>query len=308
MMLNQQIRKDSSGFATASNALLLGVACVLIWLFVFSRADGKLHVYFLDIGQGDGIFIQTPSGRQVLIDGGESPQRLFSELGEVMPFWDRSLDLIVLSHPDGDHMFAQIDLPTRFDVDIALESADSRSHEDSIRWREAMQHNNTTIMLHQSGDWIDLGDGVSLHTIWPPPEGYRGENEDNENSIVMKLVYGQFSVLLTGDTGLPSEKAWLTAGIDLSATVLKVGHHGSRGSTGRDFVEAVDPLLSVIQVGENSYGHPNQEVLDNLAGRKILCNVEHGRVHVYSDSRQMYIEEERNPDAFCQTNYSPFGR
>lgn len=307
-MKSQQVSQDSSGFVTASNALLLGVVCLVIWLFIFSRADGKLHVYFLDVGQGDGILIQTPSGRQVLIDGGESPQRLFNELGEVMPFWDRSLDLVVLSHPDGDHMFAQIDLPTRYDVSIAVESADSRTHEDAIRWREAMQSNNATLMLHQAGDWIDLGDGVSLHTIWPPPEGYRGENQDNENSIVMKLVYGQFSLLLTGDAGLPSEEAWLAEGIDLSATVLKVGHHGSRGSTGINFVNAVNPALSVIQVGENSYGHPNQEVIDNLAGRRTLCNAEHGRVHVYSDSRQMYVIEERNPDALCQANYSSFGK
>lgn len=299
---------DSSGFITLTNALLLGAGCLLLWVFITSRSDGKLHVYFLDVGQGDGILIQTPSGRQVLIDGGSSPQKLFDELGDVMPFWDRSIDLVVLTHPDGDHMFAQIDLASRFGVDTAIESPDSLDHKDSIRWREAMQVNDAALQLHQAGDWIDLGDGVSLHTLWPPPEGYRGENEDNENSIVMKLIYGNFTVLLTGDIGLPSEDVLLENKVDLSATVLKVGHHGSRGSTGIDFVIAVNPLLSVIQVGENSYGHPNQEVLDNLAERTVFCNAEHGRVHIYSDSQQMYFETERNPNTLCKANYSAFGK
>lgn len=302
----KHLEQNSSGVITATNALLLAVACLLCGLLLWSQPDGQLHVYFLDIGQGDGIFIQTPSGRQVLIDGGESPQHLFSELGAVMPFWDRTIDLVVLTHPDGDHMFAQIDLPDRYKIDTALETKDSVDNLDSLPWRAAMQTDGTAVQLHQAGDWIDLGNGVSLHTIWPPPEGYRGLDEDNENSIVMKLVYGEFSVLLTGDAGLPSEAVWLKQGIDLTADVLKVGHHGSRSSTGPNFARAVDPQLAVIQVGENTYGHPNREVLDILAGREILCNVIHGRVHISSDGRSMEVETELSPDETCRANYGKF--
>jgi competence protein ComEC len=221
-----------------STAGVLGVGCILIWLGVSSQPDGRLHLYFLDIGQGDGILIQTPSGRQVLIDGGASPESLFNELGQVMPFWDRSLDIIAMTNPD---------------------------------------------------------------ILWPPSEPFVAANErdeqfvDNENSLVMKLTYGDFTVLLTGDAGLPAEMAMLAADAPVQATVLKVGHHGSNGSTSATFLEAVNPQIAVIQAGvDNDYGHPHQEVLDRLGRRTILRNDLHGRIHLYSDGRQLWLETEKN--------------
>src|SRR5690606_12387070 len=121
--------------------------------------------------------------------------------------------------------------------------------------------------------------GVALWVFWPRETPVTGDNAANENSLVAKLVYGDFSVLLTGDAGIPSESTWLAQGLPLAATVLKVGHHGSRYSTSTGLVEAVDPEWAVIQVGAtNTYGHPTQDVLDVLAGRKILRNDEDGRI------------------------------
>lgn len=271
----------------------LAVVCFLVWRIVLSQPDGRLHVYFLDIGQGDGIFVQTPGGRQVLIDGGSDPSRLFTELGDVMPFWDHSIDLLVLTHPDNDHMGAQVALPTRYDVGAALDTAASQANPDEERWRAALDAAHVPIHLQHRGGWVDLGDGAALWVLWPPPEGYKGDDADNQNSLVTKLVYGELDVLLTGDLGLPGEEILMRTNGPVVADVLKVGHHGSHSGTGPGFVRAVDPAVAVIQVGENRYGHPHQEVLDTLAGRLLLRNDEQGRVHIWSDGQHMWIEAER---------------
>lgn len=300
--LKQWLKQELPQFLTDWQARLVGpsaagvlsVGCVLLWLGALSQPDGRLHVYFLDIGQGDGIFIQTPSGRQVLIDGGASPQQLFSELGAVMPFWDRSVDLVALTNPDKDHMDAQAQTPTRLQITTALETKASQANSDAKQWRANLIASGAEIQQQQRGGWIDLGDGVALWVLWPPPELLTGSNEqfvDNENSLVMKLVYGDFSLLLTGDAGLPAEMGMLAAGAPVQATVLKVGHHGSKGSSSKTFVDAVAPEVAVIQVSaDNDYGHPHQDTLDRLAGQRVLRNDQHGRIHIYSDGHQMWVE------------------
>ena len=278
----------------------LAVGAILIWSLALSQPDGRLHLYFLDIGQGDGVLIQTPSGRQVLIDGGASPQLLFNQLGAVMPFWDRSLDIIAMTNPDKDHMGAQTEAPARLDITTALETAASQVNTDADAWRATLTAAGVDVRVQQDGGWVDLGDGVALWVLWPPAEIFmRGgaSNEqliDNENSLVMKLVYGDFSVLLTGDAGLPAEMALLAAGAPVQSTVLKVGHHGSKGSSSHTFVQAVNPQIAVIQSGaDNSYGHPHPETLANLTGQLVLRNDLHGRVHIYSDGQQMWLETEK---------------
>lgn len=281
---------------------VMSIGCILVWLGALSQPDGRLHVYFLDIGQGDGILIQTPSGHQVLIDGGASPQQLFNQLGAVMPFWQRRIDIVALTNPDKDHMAAQAQTPLRFQVTTGLSTVAGRANHDSDPWYKNIVSNSGEVQLHHVGGWFDLGDGVALWVLWPPIapiQGASGKQEqlvDNENSLVMKLVYGDFSVLLTGDAGLPSEMALLAAGEPVGATVLKVGHHGSKGSTSQSFVQAVNPLVAVIQSGvNNSYGHPHAEVLDRLAGRLILRNDLQGRIHIYSDGHQMWLTTEKSP-------------
>ncbi|MFN8489623.1 MAG: DNA internalization-related competence protein ComEC/Rec2 [Caldilineaceae bacterium] len=280
---------------------ILVLATILVWALALSQPDGRLHVYFLDIGQGDGILLQTPSGRQVLIDGGAKPQQLFNQLGAVMPFWQRRIDIAALTNPDKDHMDAQAQTPTRFQVTTGLSTIAGRANHDSDTWYKNLVNHGGEVQLHHEGGWFDLGDGVALWVLWPPLEpikGAQGKQEqfvDNENSLVMKLVYGDFSVLLTGDAGLPSEMALLAGNEPVAATVLKVGHHGSKGSTSHSFVQAVNPLVAVIQCGlNNSYGHPHQEVLDRLAGRLVLRNDQQGRIHIYSDGQQMWLTTEKN--------------
>ena len=274
----------------------------LVWSFALTQPDGQLHVHFLDVGQGDGILIQTPSGRQVLIDGGDDSQQLYAELGAVMPFWDRRIDYAVVTHPDWDHLGAQTDLPERFRIGSAIISENTRGHEDSEIWLSALSAADVPVEGLQQGGWLDLGDGVALWALWPPPEvelnGF-DEDDKNERSLVLKLVYGEFTALVTGDAGQPSEKLLLQRSQPIEAHVLKVGHHGSEHSSSAAFVEAVGPSVAVIQVGaENRYGHPNPEVLKILDGRLVLRNDLEGRVHVRSDGKLMWIETEEGTGAY----------
>ncbi len=228
----------------------------------------------------------------MLVDGGKSPQTLFNELGEAMPFWDRSIDMLLLTHPDGDHMIGQIGVPQRFDVSHALDTAISQANPDASGWRDSLAVADADVHVQQTGGWVDLGDGVALWILWPPPGGFEHEHADNENSLVAKLVYGDFSLLLTGDAGLPSEAAWVRTGVPIASTVLKVGHHGSNSATSPVFVEAVNPSVAVIQVGENDYGHPTEEVLATLDGRVVLRNDRDGQIEISSDGERMWVETE----------------
>jgi competence protein ComEC len=245
--------------------------------------------------------IQTPSGRQLLIDGGPSPAQLLNELGEVMPFWDRTLDIVTVTNPDKDHMDAQTQAATRFQITTALQTAATIANPDADSWRANVTSAGAELQVQHRGGWIDLGDNVSLWILWPPEELFTRDQSDeqrfdNENSLVMKLIYGNFSVLLTGDAGIPAEFAMIAADAPLASTVLKVGHHGSSGSTSAPFVRAVNPQLAVIQLGaDNDYGHPHAEVLENLAGRAILRNDLHGRIHLASDGQQLWVETEKAP-------------
>jgi competence protein ComEC len=287
------------GRVTGGASLLgLGVGIFLLARIVLSGPDGRLHVHFLDIGQGDGIFIQTPSGRQILVDGGMEPQTLLAELGRVMPFWDRDIDLLILSHPDLDHMGGQLGITERLGIGQAVASPVTWSDASGQGWLDVMAAAGVPVSVQTAGGWIDLGDGVSLWTLWPLSPEQMGRtaipsDDRNEQSLVQKLVYGEFEVLLTGDAGVDVERWMLAQGAPLYADVLKAGHHGSRNSTGPPFVAQVNPSVAVIQVGENRYGHPHQDVLDVLAGRVILRNDDHGWVHIWTDGAHMWLRTQQ---------------
>lgn len=283
-------RPQLAWLATPVGLASLLVPTILVWAAALTQPDGKLHLYFLDVGQGDGILIVTPAGRQVLIDGGAQRERLLTELGAVMPWWDRSLDLVIATHPDQDHMGAHDAVAARFAVNYLVDSPALAVDPDGEAWRAAFVEQGADLVHLSQGGWIDLGSGVALWGLWPPGPPPAGATSTNEHSLVVKLVYGDFSVLLTGDAGIASEQAWLAAGAPLAATVLKVGHHGSATSTSRTLVEAVNPQFAVIQVGaDNRYGHPDPTVLDVLAGRTLLRTDLHGRIHLASDGKQLWV-------------------
>ncbi|MGQ9765966.1 MAG: ComEC/Rec2 family competence protein [Anaerolineae bacterium] len=273
---------------------LLGLLAAVAWLAARGLPDGRLHVYFLDVGQGDAILIVAPDGRQVLVDGGPSPTALLNELGAVLPFWDRSLDLVVLTHPDGDHITGLIPLLDRYRVAQVLDVPQSDAAPEAVPWLERLQARGIARVYALRGMRLLVGD-LLISVLHPGPEPLTGTaSDDNNNAIVLRLDFGRFSVLLTGDAEREAEEALIAAGLPLHADVLKVGHHGSNGSTSAAFIAAVQPRLAVISVGQgNPFGHPHPAVLERLAGIEIRRTDQHGRIEVASDGVKMWVKTAR---------------
>ncbi len=242
------------------------------------------------------MFIESPSGRQVLIDGGPD-NKVLSKLGEVMPFYDRDIDVVVVSHPHADHIVGLIDVLGRYEVKNIVEAGETYNSPEFGAWEKAVERENANNIEAIAGKVIDLGDGATL-TILHPFESEIGDNPKNphDDVVVTMLQYGGFRVMLTGDMEDEVERHLIVAGEDLNSDVLKVGHHGSKTSSSESFLSAVSPQLAVIQVGaKNKYGHPSAEVLDRLEnyGIKYYRNDLNGDVKLISDGTNYSISAEK---------------
>jgi len=267
--------------------LLLGAA---ISFYAACREDrgGVLTVAFLNVGQGDAVYIESPSGNQMLIDGGPG-KAVLRELSKVMPFYDRSIDVVLATHPDSDHVSGLNDVFDKYKVGLFLESGvegDTSVYEE-LKNRVAKE-GARTIEARRGMD-IDLGQGAFLQILFPDrdPKGM----ETNMASIVARLVYGDSEFMLTGDSPQAIENYLVSLEsqgdtLGLRSDVLKAGHHGSKTSSSEAFVSAISPQYAIISVGkDNKYGHPNQEVLDilNNFGAEILRTDQLGRIIFKSD-------------------------
>lgn len=276
-----------------SPRLLLALAFLTVigWIAVRGLPDNRLHVWFLDVGQGDAILIQAPDGRQMLVDGGPSPSALLDQLGEVLPFWDRSLDVVVLTHPDADHVSGLIPLFDRYKV-AAVVDAVAPDEKAGESWLAAVSAARVSHQAAMRG--MRLAAGAVVLTVLSPVDGSAVIDDGNNGSVVLRLDYGENSVLLTGDAEGDAERAMLSSGFPLRADVLKVGHHGSNASTSPQFLAAVQPLLAVISVGkDNHFGHPAPGLLQRLEGVETLRTDEHGRIELVSDGARWTVHCER---------------
>jgi len=282
---------------------LLGVLAflaIVAWLALRQLPDDRLHVYFLDVGQGDAILVLTPDGRQILIDGGPNPTALLSELSAVLPFWDRSLDLVVLTHPDGDHLTGLLAVLDRYQVGRVLDTLQTDAAPLAAAWRERLAKGHIPRTIGQRGMRIPLDD-VMLTVLHPSSKPLTGTaSDENNNSIVLRIDYGPTSLLLTGDAESEAEADMIKAGLPLQADLLKIAHHGSNGSTSAPFLMAVAPRAAVIPVGaDNTFGHPAREVLRHLtdARAEILRTDTNGRIEAVSDGRKLSVKVSRWPSA-----------
>ncbi len=240
------------------------IAMVAILLAAFSDLwpSQTVKVWVFDIGQGDAIFIDGPH-KQVLIDGG--PDALVLErLSSVMPWWDRSIDIVVNTHPHADHLVGLLPVLERYKVDQVIDADQGYNTPEFDEYLRLIEAEGAIHTLTSGGDTFDLGNDARLLTIWPS-EPFNREifNDPNDGSVVMEFTYQSTSMLLTGDAGVEQEQFWEASDID----ILKVGHHGSDTSTSQVLLDAVKPEVAIMSVGEgNDYGHPSPFVVDRLQG------------------------------------------
>ena len=288
----------------AALAVVLCLASALLWLAVSVPESARLTVTFLDVGQGDAILIEGPDGNRILVDGGPSGDVVTAALGRRLPFDDRQLDMIVLTHPQQDHFGGLPDVLEQYDVRSVLANPLEGDSGAYRAWQNALEARGLPPRAGARGQTIDLGGGAVVSVLSP------SANDDpasvNDSSLVLRITMADISFLLTGDITAVGESALVATGSDLRTTVLKVAHHGSMTSTSLDFLERAKPTIDVISVGAgNRYGHPVPEILERLEGDLILRTDEHGDVIFSTDGRHLWLETQRGRASAVSGHTSP---
>lgn len=274
---------------------ILFIFNTLAWSVVYDLSQPRLlEVTFFDIGQGDSSFIESPGDYQILIDGGPS-SRILEKLGEEMPFYDKSIDLIILSHPDPDHLSGLIEVLKNYKIGLIVANGTVSSKPEFKEFENLISKNKISYVTIKKNQRILIGKNLSFE-ILAPLEDFEGRevSDFNSSSIVARMVYDKNAFLFTGDTTKSIENKLMEEGINLNADVLKVAHHGSKTAESEIFLNAVNPKIAVIQVGlNNQYGHPNQEVLDllNKYGITILRTDQRGDIKIISDGKTFNVKK-----------------
>lgn len=275
--------------AHVSDRLMLGTSAVVLILAAAAwRAlpDGRLHVAFFDVGQGDAVFVRTPSGRQVLIDGGPSSSVLLWQLGQRMPFWDHTLDLVILSHADEERLPGLLPVLERYQVERVIAPGGPCYGALCERWQALSATSSANVLEGQAGLRLWLDEGLLLTVLHPPPGG--------SDALLVRLDHGGVCFLLAGDLDTAGEAALVRDSAWLDCTVLRAANHGDARSTSAPFLEAVTPEVVVISVSAGNYfRQPHWETLQRLGDVPVYRTDEDGAVEIVSDGQGYRVETER---------------
>ncbi|HEY1042054.1 MAG TPA: MBL fold metallo-hydrolase [Candidatus Paceibacterota bacterium] len=270
-------------------ALLL-VGNALLFTAILRPDTSTLAVAFLDVGQGDAIYIESPTGVDLLIDGGKDKSAV-RELSKVMGPLDRRIDIVLATHPDADHIGGLPDVLSRYRVGTVLESGKAGDSSQADRFTDSIRREaGAAYGIAKQDMRIHLGEGVYADVLFPEGDAKK-LRETNDASVILRLVYGESEFMLTGDA--PSwveERLVQKYGRGLRSDVLKAGHHGSRTSSSDVFLFAVMPQTVVVSAGkDNPYGHPHPEVLDNVReiGATVVSTAESGTIVFRSDGKSV---------------------
>ena len=275
--------------------LLLYVAIKSLFIeFAGSLQNGKTIIDFIDVGQGDSIFIMAPLGRTILIDGGPNYDS-DAFLDDRIPFWDCYIDYVIITHPDADHLTGVNRILKRCKAGllvfpgIPVESLDSDLYKGFIN-SNALRDNKIS---NKSFDKVI--DGVEFHFLMPSEFMNLNPKNTNDHSVFLCMDYGGFEALFTGDAGAKVLKSMTSivknkCGIDEPLEVLKIPHHGSKYNYDQYFTEEVKPVVAVISVGKNKFGHPDPQVIENYAknGTEVFRTDELGNISIVINKNKSF--------------------
>lgn len=268
---------------------LLFLAGSFLW-WQLDSARQYLQVNFLDVGQGDASLIVTPNGENILIDGGPNNQLLY-QLSKFLPWWERTIDYIVISHWDDDHYLGLIQVLKKYQVKNILASYLPDKDNASFRaWQQALKQEGIEVGLVIVGENFKINDNLSWQIVAAKSDA---KLPANDKSAVVRLSYGQVDFLLTGDLPSEQEEELIKTKLNIEAEILKVGHHGSKYSSSLEFLQQVEPQVCIISAGtDNKFGHPHAEALARLA--KVKCQVYQtdklGNISVLSDGQSWWLK------------------
>ena len=283
----------------AGIAVVAATAASILWFQVSEGPDGNLHVHFFDVGQGDSALITTPSGRQVLVDGGPDLGSATAALATAVSVNDRGLDLVVLTHLDADHSRGLLEVMDRFSIGAVLVGKDSPAAAMYSQWQGELDRQQIEAVEIYDGYRIDLGSGVTLDVLNPGASAFNSRvPASNNDSVVLRLAYRSMSFLLAGDVESETESLLARHGLEVASTVLKVAHHGSKISSTDAFLDRVAPSAAVVSVGQNNrFGHPHPQVMERLEARLGLPGIfrtdHHGHIEFITDGAALWVSTER---------------
>ena len=271
---------------------------VLPWIAVSQLPGDRLKVTFFETGRGDMILVETPGGRQVLIDGGRAANGAVQNLGDALPFWDRSIDVVVLTHSDADHVGGLADVLDRYEVGVVIDTTGSADTAVFGEWRDRLNTRPSPTLVAQQGMVIALDSGVTLEVIWAGALELPEIPGANAASTVLMLRHGDVRMLLTADIPRAVETRLLGSEFSVEADLLKAPHHGSDTSSSARFLDAVAPSAVVVLVGtRNPFGHPAEAVLarfaEHVPGAPVFVTKDRGDVTVETDGKRLWVTTER---------------
>jgi beta-lactamase superfamily II metal-dependent hydrolase len=287
--------------------LIIAAAIALLWWLRQKKeqppppSGDELQVHVLDVGQGDSILIVSPTGKSVLVDAGV-PGSSKVVLPELNRYGVKSIDLFIATHAHADHIGAADEVIRAVPTQAVLVSGVPNTTKNYQDFLDAVQQSNAKFIQAEPDQSFDLGGGARLQVLAPIKPFFTkdqlrsGGNEPNANSVVVRLDYGDFSMLLTGDAEAQTEERMISKSENLTAKILKVGHHGSKYATSEDFLNRVKPEVAIISDGaQNRYGHPSQETLDRLraAHVKVYRTDLEGEVTIISKGKGYEIKAQR---------------
>lgn len=273
---------------------LLLLALALLALFQ-GRPDGRLHLYFLPVGQGDAILLLSPSGKAVLIDGGPDATALLDRLGRLRPFWKPGLEMVLLSEVAAERLAGPVAVVERYPVRAAGRPGRRTAGPAIERWEALLARAGVEALPLLRGARIDLGDGVVIEVLHPGPtplpRALPGEGDD---ALVLRVCYGDFSALLPPAAGPAAQEALLAAGPNLRSTVLLVPRQAGEGALERRFLEAVHPAVAVASAGTGYHIGPDARTLALVedAGVLLYRTDRQGTVEVITDGRTLEVRVE----------------
>lgn len=270
--------------------IFVGLVSMMIVAVIPLIQQPLLQVTFLDVGQGDSILIQAPNGRQLLIDAGPD-QSVVEQIGKQLSFFDRTIDMVLATHSDADHIGGFPYVFDRYHIPIVIESEISSPTVTDRTFSEKVKTEHATRLITRSGERIILDPKRNIIVDILFPDQNPDTWETNEASVVVKLSYGDTSFVLTGDSPSEVEEHLVKLyGSQLRSNVLKLGHHGSKTSSSDQFLQTVQPDYVIVSAGlGNKYGHPNIETIERVEsiGAQILETSTDGTIKCFSDGIQI---------------------
>lgn len=285
--LQALVRRNTAAFVACGGSL---IALALMWSMMLSRPDGKLHVWFLDVGHSNAVLMQTPGGAHILIDGGRFKSRLLTAIGDRLPFFDREIEVLVITHPDEWDIAALTSVLERYDVGVWLYHGQINRDEVFTGVEERLQRSGAEAVEARAGYTLAFDDGTAIEVLHPPAVPSTSAKL-GDSVMVLRVTYGDVSFLLTSDLSASGQRDMLARGISPAAAVMQAPQHGSAGAIDDEFLELAQPRVAVLQTDvANRRGDPDPDTLAKLDGLRLFRTDELGTVHMWTDGVTLFAD------------------